>query len=273
MPFCKAITEDGKLCVNEALSNSDCCKSHQPADKRRLYHKAWSFIRNHKKYGVLLGVVPPLLYLLGVYSNFLQVVSYYTQDIRKDTRTVIEPLLDNNRQEIAQGFDNIANESNGGDSYAYFTHQTHLYMSHSEPRSYNDVELHLRHNGKFPLYDIQIELVDMQKENELWSEHLKSPITWDKFIAERAIPTIVPRLNPDHMVPVFKLDLPANVNRWDFNVSFDARNGKWVQKLRFMRTKNGYWGLAHRTIRMGQVLKEQGGEALPKDDTGKPKWD
>jgi hypothetical protein len=273
MSFCKAVTENGKLCVNEALPNSDCCKSHQPADKRRLYHRVWGFIWNHKGYSVLIGFVAPLLYLLGIYSNFLQVFSYYTQDIKKDTSAVIKPLLDNSSQEIAKRFDDITNESNGGDSYAYFIHQTHMYTSDSEPRSYNDVKLQLHHYGKFPLYDIQIELVDIQKLHKLLSEHFKLPIPWDNFIAERAVFTKIDRLDPSRMVEVFKLDLPANADRWNFNVFFDARNGKWVQELRFLRAKNGPWGLAHRTIRMGKVLEEQGSEALPKDVTGKPKWD
>src|SRR5437879_5475473 len=58
-------------------------------------------------------------------------------------------------------------ERDGGDSFAYFIPQTHLYMSTTEPPSYNDVELFLMHSGKQPLYDIQIKLVDIQKSRQL----------------------------------------------------------------------------------------------------------
>ncbi len=45
------------------------------------------------------------------------------------------------------------NYGTGGDSFAYFTPQTHMYTSISEPPSYNDVVLWLNHSGKYPLYE------------------------------------------------------------------------------------------------------------------------
>jgi hypothetical protein len=175
--------------------------------------------------------------------------------------------------ELTSKLENITNELTGGDSFCYFVHQTHMYMSSSEPRSYNDIELWLMHSGKYPLSDIYIKLVDSQKFNQLLSELPKLSITYEQFNAAMDKYFHIPKLNPQHQIFVVKFDLPADVNKYDFNVTFDVRNGRWVQELRFLRTKtNEKWGLASRTRRGDKVLQEQGGESLPKDDSGKPKW-
>jgi hypothetical protein len=213
-----------------------------------------------------------LLFLLQFSSDSLQVFSYFTQDIGKDTRNAIKPLLDSNSKEIAERFDHITNGPTGGDSYAYFIPKTHMYTSTSEPPSYNDVVLWLEHKGKYPLYDIQIRLVDIQVSNQIRHKHLKSPMTLEEITAATETTYLVPRLDPSRSTPVIKLDLPANVDRWDFSVFFLARNGGWAQELRFLRNKDRHWGLASRTIRNGEVLQEDGSQGLPKDETGKPKW-
>jgi hypothetical protein len=166
------------------------------------------------------------------------------------------------------------NSNTGGDSFAYFIPQTHMYTTSSEPPSYNDVELHLMHSGKYPLYDIQIRLVDLQQANQIMAEHRKSPLPYEKLITSGEINDRIERLDPGRMMSVFKLNLPANAKRWDYNVFFDARNMKWVQALRFIREKEDEtWRLASRTRRGAKVLQEQGSSVLPKDDSGKPKWD
>src|SRR5262245_57240090 len=45
--------------------------------------------------------------------------------------------------ELTTKLKDVTNELTGGDSFCYFVHQTHMYMSSNEPRSYNDVELSL----------------------------------------------------------------------------------------------------------------------------------
>jgi hypothetical protein len=97
-PLCQALTEDGKLCPNEALTDSDCCKSHQPR-KQKSFGRVWTFV----SVGLaILGalsfvinrVLPPVADITGIYSTA-------THDNKKDvldgTKYIYDVVQDINK--------------------------------------------------------------------------------------------------------------------------------------------------------------------------------
>jgi hypothetical protein len=73
MPFCKAITEDGKLCVNEVLPNSYYCKSHQrpgkPSLRTRITRAMGIGVLGISIFVFILhNVLPPIADIAGLYS-------------------------------------------------------------------------------------------------------------------------------------------------------------------------------------------------------------
>jgi len=174
--------------------------------------------------------------------------------------------------ELTAKVEDIKDELISGDSFCYLDFHTYMYTSKDEARHDNEITVMLHHEGKHPLYDIQIRILDPQRINKVMSEHFKSPMPFEKLEAEIQQNYHVDRLNSGFAKFIDKWVFPEKVDKYDMNIEFVARNGSWKQDMRFIRQKNGTWGAAVRTTRKEKVLVERGGESLPKDDSGKPKW-
>ena len=91
-PLCQALTEDGKLCVNETLPDSDCCKSHQPR-KQKSSGRVWKFISvvvvvlGGPLYFFITHILPPVADIVGIYSTS-------THDNKKDVLDGTKDMYD-----------------------------------------------------------------------------------------------------------------------------------------------------------------------------------
>jgi hypothetical protein len=158
--------------------------------------------------------------------------------------------------ENAALYKSIASTVTGGDSYCYLT-----------PVDEGTTPLLLLvHQGKFPLYDISLRIVDLNK----WSQ-LKQPITLDSVNQTHTILN-AGNLAPSHTIQVGKLSLPDGDSQ-DFNIFVSARNGFFTELLRCRRVK-GQWVYALRVTNTNSnaIWFEKIWPDYPRDAMGQVQW-
>jgi hypothetical protein len=121
--------------------------------------------------------------------------------------------------------------------------------------------------GKYPLYDIEIRLVDVDEVRREVAD--KSP-SQEALLGKTFI---VPNLTPGMARDIDgALQHPANSRDYNYNIFFVARNGTWTQQLRMKWMGDG-WARATRIMRDGrEVLTEVIG-AYPRTSAGEIEWD
>lgn len=137
-------------------------------------------------------------------------------------------------QELRERSEETIRTITGGDSFAY------LDLAALGPGD-NSAILLLIHEGDYPLYDLHVRLLDVQKFNQI-----KGSISLQKLASAET------NMNVGTVVAGFAqtrgpFDLGSG-NERDFNVSFTARNGGFHQELRFRRVGN-QWVRATRVTR------------------------
>jgi hypothetical protein len=154
----------------------------------------------------------------------------------------------------------------GGDSFIYLAPG----FKSSAARSTGIVDIDLRHQGIYPVYDTYIRIVDLEKAHEAGKE----PHGLDKYSAQYEHYRNFDRLDPNRVVINFeRWQLPRDADQQGYNIFFSSRNGDFVQSFRFRRI-NGEWMVSMQVTRLGggQTFLEQGLEFLPRDKNGQPKW-
>lgn len=149
-----------------------------------------------------------------------------------------------------------ANAVTGGDSYCYLL--THFDF-------YGIVNWSLQHEGDYPLYDINVRIIDLTKRSKLFK---KSPFNrpnlfkeeWNKlqkghdFIGEMLMAqrqsiiytNQLPTLSPGAIVmPLVRFELPKNQDEQQYLVKIYARNGTITQPIKF-RKVGGNWEMSMR---------------------------
>lgn len=149
----------------------------------------------------------------------------------------------------------------GGDSVCYLTGNMGI-QHHPDQIS----PLWAVHHGKYPLYGIHMRVVDIDRANELsgtaaWLERRHEYETYYQ------LETLIPNHATD--IPLRLTYVPYGTAR-NFNIFFTARNGSFVQLLRFRKVK-GMW-LRATKVEMGKVMYEEIPEGYPRDEHGQVDW-
>src|SRR5882724_192299 len=156
----------------------------------------------------------------------------------------------------------------GGESFAYLDPR---FIHPTTPEDYT-VVTSLGHQGRYPLYDLSIHVIDIEKFVEHVAQHPRGPLPpgpYEQFYAW-------PRLEPETVAMDFiTWELPHDRDEQSYNIGIVS--GRKVkrgvsQQIRFRRI-NGEWWIALRVIRDDQVLIERGRQYLPRDEKGQPIWD
>jgi len=102
----------------------------------------------------------------------------------------------------------------------------------------------LLNRGKYPLYGVSVRIADIdQIKNGIWEQSLKEYNIGD--------------LTPGYLTST-SIRLPHHGKDFNYNITYVARNGAWLQMLR-MRWVGDGWGTATK------ILKGLGGEELYQD--------
>jgi hypothetical protein len=155
-------------------------------------------------------------------------------------------------EEIADLNKRIAALVTGGDSFCY------LWLGNIDSKS-NLAILCSFQEGKFPIYDVDARVVDLQQ-----LEQKKRPLTLDNFLAGQIF------LNLGTMrvkgIKVLSSNFPlGQSDKHDFNVFFTARNGVYKQFLR-LRRGQGKWRQATRVTVDEKVVFENVDKGFPEDE-------
>lgn len=115
----------------------------------------------------------------------------------------------------------------GGDSYCYLN-----------AIGAGDLQdLVLIHQGDYPLYDLQIRMVDLDKFDAITKANPR--VTLEELSKADQV-YYLDTLNPNQAVRIGNLTLPADRDEKSYNVFVLARNGELSELLRFRRF-NGAW--------------------------------
>ena len=150
----------------------------------------------------------------------------------------------------------------GGDSYCY--------LNAVGTADYRD--LVLVHQGDFPLYDLQIRVVDLDKFYAI-AEANPHP-TREQLAAADSV-YYLGTLNPNQAQIICNLRLPADKDEKGYNVFILARNGELSEPLRFRRV-NGTWRQAFRVEKTeanpskARIEKVENG--FPRNEKGDVHW-
>jgi hypothetical protein len=160
-------------------------------------------------------------------------------------------------EEIAELNRTIAASVTGGDSFCYLD---------LDPYSATSSLLTLTHQGKFPLYDISIRVVDLQKFD------LVKDIRTLEALNQAQVILNAGNLGPGQSRLFGEWPLPK-LDRQDFNIFISARNGFITELLRRRRI-NGRWQSAVKVTRDGDnaLLFERVDPDFPRDEKGQVQW-
>lgn len=150
--------------------------------------------------------------------------------------------------EVAELNRSIAASVIGGDSFCYAT----LIMSENGGRWI------VVHQGKYPLYEVQLRIVDLDKADEIEEQSKREgvPITFEMLKLSDTVLTLGNMSPQLSQIPGLFLRFPPNKQRLRFNIFITARNGRFTELLR-LRNVNGKWTEAMR------VMKENHSDATP----------
>lgn len=152
----------------------------------------------------------------------------------------------------------------GGNSYCYIVF--------SKPNlNSNSSIIMLVTEGKYPLYDVNVRIVDLVKFNEI-NKNLQNQ-TFEEIIKSDLIYN-AGNLTPKHALPLGRINLP-NEDEANFNIFITARNGSINELLRMKRI-NGEWFSAIKIYKIDgaeqKLLLEKIDDKYPKNSEGMIDW-
>lgn len=173
-----------------------------------------------------------------------------------------EQELRKKSEEIADLNRLIASSITGGDSFAYIV-----------PTFFKNPEdlpaLTIIHQGKYPLYDLTVRIVDLAKfEDMVTRDHSVNEML------ENEIRFSVGNLAPNQASMLRRFPITGDSLRW--NVFFTARNGFFTELLRVRRV-DGEWKVALKventpTSEPVQTFLEKVDDGYPLDESGNVAW-
>ncbi len=152
---------------------------------------------------------------------------------------------------IAELSQNAQNSVTGGDSFCYMR--------------FRDVgpsigQLFVIHNGKYPIYDVEARIVDLDM-------YTKEKNHEEKLKALMGINIHVGNLGPGFArdITTWKETIPGQLR---LNIFFVARNGSYTQKFRRVRVKDG-WATAILVDHNGKYVHEDVSTNYPRNNACK----
>jgi hypothetical protein len=160
----------------------------------------------------------------------------------------------------------------GGDSFVYLEP---IFMAPLGPRD-NILEIMLIHEGRYPVYDIEIRAVDLRKFHQILNDNpnpTRGQVAQVDIRYSFAKLPYLQRIDRGRVIIFMdRWQLPNDEDRQDYNVWISARNEGVFQQIRFRRV-DGQWFRAMRITRSDKVLYEKGTEYLPRNEAGQVKWE
>jgi len=144
----------------------------------------------------------------------------------------------------------------GGDSYCY------LDFGFSGKKT--NILAFVVHKGKFPLYDVYIDMADLTMFNNLKS------YTEQDYLETRTRHKI-DDLSPGKAYQLPLIKLKENWNKQDYNIFIHARNGRWIQQER-LRIINNKFVHARRVLKGNKELISDISKDYPLNDRGEVDW-
>jgi cell division protein FtsB len=171
---------------------------------------------------------------------------------------------------IAELNRDIAGMVTGGDSYCYF------WITRIKSRP-DFAGLTLHHQGKYPLYNLKIKIVDVEKIVGIMTEEMKTGEFWRRsWVEQDAILFPGSRIfnignfGPNYVIPLVDIPLGPE-DKKGYNIELTAQNCFIRQTLRF-RKINGEWKMAEQLAVRGKIIKEDIPKEFPRDSEGKFAW-
>lgn len=133
------------------------------------------------------------------------------------------------------------------------------------------------HVGRYPLYDLDVRIVDLVKMRKRFAEHLGVDLASDVSYKIREFQAGKAWIDQSLSVPF------SDQREQDFNVFFSARNGIWTEQLR-LRNVSGQWVKAIQVffspyVRSGKTSKpspkpiyEEVSKEFPRNADGTVPW-
>lgn len=174
-------------------------------------------------------------------------------------QTKSEKYLKEKNQEIANLNKQISMSITGGDSFCYIGHP--LDGSQGDKLITAIVQ-----QGKYPLYDVSIRLLDLENSDFLQ----KKGLSFIEAMNKSQTIINVGNMPAGSAQMIGTIDLTSK-NRMRYNVFISARNGFITQLIRLQRV-NGIWKGATKVERDGEKLHEKIDPEYPRNDQGEIDW-
>jgi hypothetical protein len=149
----------------------------------------------------------------------------------------------------------------GGDTIAevYLQIDTQRWTGTAVPTLVNE--------GKYPLYDIELRLVDVDEVRREVDQNLPSQ---DALLGKTfRISNLTPGMAREVDGAV---QHAANSRDYNYNIFVVARNGSWTQQLRMKWIGDG-WVRATRIVRDGKEVRLEVPDAYPRNAAGEVEWE
>jgi hypothetical protein len=158
--------------------------------------------------------------------------------------------------------DNLATVT-GGDSYCYVDIGFLGYLP-------NQVDRWLHKKGSFPLYDVAMQITDLNKLKDIGQTPIED--RKQKVLAAKTNLNVGNFGGGELARDLGRLKFPDGEVRAAFLVDFSARNGGWSQKIGLRRGADGKWLLASRVTKGDVILDESISPNYPRKENGEPDW-
>jgi len=183
-------------------------------------------------------------------------------------QTVSERELKKKNEEIVELSRQIAYSLTGGNSYCYLVFSLH-------PES-PLARLNIVHAGQFPLYDVSVRIVDLDKFETVVKSKARSNYRLTYADLEEAQQAFtIGNVKPGQAGDLGDWPMPKS-REARYNVFFSARNGLFEECVRIKRI-DGKWVSAYRVERRQgdklETLYEKIDPTFPRDKDGKVSWD
>ena len=176
-------------------------------------------------------------------------------DVSGALSTKIETELKTKNEKIAQLNEDIKNYILGEGSYCYLSFAT---------IDNGIATFFLVHEGKYPLYDVNVRIVDLAEFNKIPSG--QKLVHSDSYEKRGNLGNI----NPGQGVIVGEYNL-IDLKEKKLNIFFYARNGTFTQVMRLKNIKNK-WVSATQVKKENQVLFTQIDSDYPRTNEGEIDW-
>ncbi len=219
----------------------------------------WTFINIYKKEWNALSFVN--VDFVNIFGASFILLSWFSEQYFRITG---EAKVDDNLEKIEKRANDILNsleartallfsQISGGNSFCYVC-VSQDYLGHRN--------LVVNHQGDYPLYDLTINVIDLDKFNE----HAANPEYAHEYQKIFSIGTMLPRQTNNLCV----ISLSNQEISKSFNIFFSARNGMFHELIR-LKNVNNEWVSAIKVDRE-KTLLQLVPENYPKNAAGEVEW-